>query len=137
MNLLVRYKNIIEGSRREVNLSNNLGGLGSNMMKVGIDSHTIWYRLVTKKARYIVKSLMVIEQSKQEQQIIHSYNYDSKWKIKTTNKPQNKIQISRQQNNLSFCLKWKRKEEINLLNSWVVWHAFILPMISPSNGKNY
>lgn len=62
-------------------------------MKVGIDSHTIWYRLVTKKARYIVKSLMVIEQSKQEQQIIHSYNYDSKWKIKTTNKPQNKIQI--------------------------------------------
>jgi len=41
MNLLVRYKNIIEGSRREVNLSNNLGGLGSNMMKVGIDSHTI------------------------------------------------------------------------------------------------
>ena len=33
---------------------------------------------ITKKARYIVKSLMVIEQSKQEQQIIHSYNYDSK-----------------------------------------------------------
>jgi len=92
---------------------------------------------ITKKARYIVKSLTVIKQSKQEQQIIHSYNYDSKWKIKTTNKPQNKIQISRQQNNLSFCLKWKRKEEINLLNSWVVWHAFILPMISPSNGKNY
>jgi len=136
MNLLARYKNI-EGSRREVNLSNNLGGLGSNMMKVGIDSHTLWYWLVTKKSRYIVKSLTVIEQSKQEQQIIHSCNYDSKWKTKTTNKPQNKIQLLRQQNYLCFCLKWKRKEEINLLNSWVVWHAFILPMTNNPSNVHY